>query len=178
MFDGEKIIMRKTTIKTPLIIFVLLIILAIWLSPFILIGAFIYLGYAIRKAILKKKIRQRIKNGWFPMGKYALFLYSGSKKWQRYFEQDLIPKIQSKAIIWNWSTRYAYGWKDDLLEARILKFFRPSGRFHPMAIVFLPSGTIKTFQFYVPYVKMLKSQNQNQDYKNSEKDFLNLLDSL
>jgi len=81
-------------------------------------------------------------------------------------------------MVWNWSTRYEYGWRDDLLEAKILRFFRPSGCFYPMAIVFSPDGTIRTFQFYVPYIKMLKSQNQNQDYQKLEKDFLAFLDSL
>lgn len=123
--------------KLSSVVFVgLLIILAIWLSPLVLIGLFVYLGYLIYKAVWKKKILLRIRDEWFPKGKYVFFLYSSSKKWQNYFEQDFIPKIQNKAIIWNWSTRRERGWKDDLLEARILKFFRPLGCFYPIAIVF------------------------------------------
>lgn len=154
----------------------LLIILAIWLSPFIFIVVLIYLGYLIYKPILKKKTLQRVKNEWFPIGKHSFFLYSNSKKWRKYFEQNLIPKIQNKAIICNWSTRHERGWKNNPLEARVLRFFCPNGYSCPVAIVFLPSGAIKTFEFYTPYIKMLKSQNQ--DYKNLEKEFLDLLGSL
>jgi len=172
--------MRKNTITTSNIIWLIsFVVLAVWLSPFILIGVFVYLGYFfIYKPIMKRKILQRIKNEWFPKGKYGFFFYSSSRKWRKYFEQNLISKIQSKAIICNRSTRYEHGWKNNSLEAKVLRFFLPSGYSCPVAIVFLPSGAIKIFQFYAPYIKMLKSQNQNQDYKNLEKDFLDLLDSL
>lgn len=166
-----------TTISN-IILFGLFIALAVWLSPFIIIGAFIYLGYIIYKRTLKKQTLKRIKSEWFSKGKYAFFLYSSSKKWQSYFEQEFIPKIQSKTIIWNWSTRFQSGWNNNLLEAKVLKLFGPIGYFYPIAIIFLPSGEVKTFQFYTPYMKMLKSENKKQDYKNLEKDFLNLLDSL
>lgn len=166
-----------TKIISKIIVFGLLIILAVWLSPFILIGVFVYLGYIIYRAILRKRILEQIKREWLPKGKYAFFLYSSSKKWKDYFEQELIPKIQSKAIVWNWSTRYQYGWNSDLLEAKVLKLFRPFNRSYPVAIVFLPSNKVRIFEFYTPYIKMLKSQNQNQDYKNLEKDFLNLLEN-
>ncbi len=159
-------------------LFGLLIILAIWLSPFILIGVFIYLGYIIYRARKRKIIIEQIKKEWFPKDKYAFFIYSNSKKWKSYFEQELIPKIQSKAIIWNWSTRLQYGWNNGLLEAKALKTFQTSRYYYPIAIVFLYSGKVKIFDFYTPYVKMLKSQNENQDYKNLEKDFLDLLESF
>jgi len=152
------------------------LILAIWLSPFILIGAVIYLIYRIRKAIMRKRLLKQIKQEWFPKGKHVFFLYSDSKKWKKYFEKELAPKIQDKAVIWNWSTRQKDGWNEDIIEAKILSLFRPIGYFHPMAIVFLPSGEIKTFQFYTPYINMLKSGKG--DYEKIEKEFLALVQSI
>lgn len=159
-------------------VFGILIILAIWLSPFILIGVFVYLGYIIYRARKRKQIIEQVKKEWFPKGKYGFFIYSSSRKWENYFEQELIPKIQSKVIVWNWSTRLQHVWSNDLLEAKALKLFQTSRYYYPVAIVFLPSGKVKIFDFYVPYIKMLKSQNENQDYKNLEKDFIELLDSF
>ena len=152
------------------------LILAIWLSPFILIGAAIYLIYRIRKAVLRKKLLEQIKQEWFPKGKHIFFLYSDSQKWKEYFEKELAPKIQDKAFIWNWSTRQKDGWNENMIEAKILSLFRPIGYFYPMAIVFLPSGEVKTFQFYTPYVSMIKSGKE--DYKKMESEFLALADSL
>lgn len=152
------------------------LILAIWLSPFILIGATIYFVYRIRKILNQKKLFEQIKNEWFPNGKYILFIYSDSKKWKEYFENTIISRIRDKAFIWNWSTRQKDGWNDDVIEAKILKLYHPFGYFYPMAIVFLPTGEVKTFQFYSSYVNMLKSGKD--EYKKLEKEFLTLADSL
>ncbi|MFH0740020.1 MAG: hypothetical protein V1819_03285 [bacterium] len=170
----------KEVIKaiSTLALFALLLLLAIWLSPFIIIGVFIYLGYIIYRARKRKQIIEQIKKEWFPKGKNAFFVYSSSKKWKSYFEQELIPKIQSKVIIWNWSTRHQQGWNNNLLEAKVLKFFRSFNHIYPLAIVFLPSGKVRIFDFYDSYIKMLKSQNQNQDYKNLEKELSCTFESL
>ena len=159
-------------------IFVLgvLLILAIWLSPFILVGAVIYLIYRIRKAILRKRLLEQIKQEWFSKGRHIFFLYSDSKKWKEYFEQKLVPKIQDKAVIWNWSTRQKDGWNENLIEAKIMSLFRPMGFFYPMAVVFLPSGDVKIFQFYLPYVNKIKSGKD--DYNKMEKEFLALVQSI
>ncbi|MBU2542412.1 hypothetical protein KJ785_02530 [Patescibacteria group bacterium] len=125
---------------------------------------------------MRKRLLKQIKQEWFPKGKHVFFLYSDSKKWKKYFEKELAPKIQDKAVIWNWSTRQKDGWNEDIIEAKILSLFRPIGYFHPMAIVFLPSGEIKTFQFYTPYINMLKSGKG--DYEKIEKEFLALVQSI
>ena len=168
--------MNNTNKVKDVLILGVFLFLAIWLSPFIFIGAGIYLAYRIRKVINQKKLLKQIKEEWFPKGKYIFFLYSDSKKWKDYFEKELVPKIQDKASIWNWSTRQKDGWNDDIIEAKILKLYRPFGYFYPMAIVFLPSGEVKTFQFYTSYVNMLKSGKD--EYPKLEKEFLALADSL
>lgn len=153
----------------------ILIVLAVWLSPLILIGILIYLLYRIRKSYLRKKLLEEIKRKWFLQGKYVFFLYSDSKKWKEYFETELIPKIENKAVIRNWSTRLQDGWTNDM-EGRILKLYKPLGYFYPIAIVFLPNDEIKTFQFYTPYVSMVKSGKD--EYKKLEAEFLDLVKTL
>ncbi len=159
-----------------IVILGLLLILAIWLSPFILIGVISYLAYRAYKIFLQKKLFKEIRQEWFSKNQHIFFLYSDSKKWKDYFEKEIIPKIQSKASVWNWSTRQKDGWNNNSIEAKILKLYRPIGFFYPMAFVILPSGQIKIFQFYQSYVKMLKSGNE--EYKRLEKEFLKLADSL
>lgn len=166
---------RSRSRSRDVFFFGILLMLAFWLSPLILIGVVIYLGYRIRRTILKKRILKQIKREWFSQGKYVFFLYSNSRKWKEYFEKELIPKIQDKAVIWNWSTRYEHGWNDELLDAKALRFFRPTGHFYPMAIIFLRSGDVKVFQFYTPYVSMLKSGKD--DYQKFEKEFLDFVHS-
>lgn len=153
-----------------------LLILVIWISPFILIGAGIYCIYVLRKMIRRKKLLKQIEEEWFPKGTYIFFLYSNSKRWKEYFEKEIVSKIQDKASIWNWSTRQKDGWNKDSIEAKILQLYRPFGYFYPLAIVFLPSGRIKTFQFYASYMNMIKLRKS--DYKKLEKEFLELADSL
>jgi hypothetical protein len=126
--------------------------------------------------ICQKKLLKQIKDEWFPRGKYIFFLYSDSKKWKEYFEKELLPKIKDKSQIWNWSTRQKDGWGDNIIEAKILKIYKPLGYFYPMAIVFLPSGEVKIFQFYSPYINMLKSNKD--EYAKLEKEFLELANSL
>lgn len=166
---------NSNKVKDVLILGVFLF-LVIGLSPFIFIGAGIYLAYRICRMINQKKLLKQIREEWFPKGKYIFFLYSDSKKWKDYFENELVPKIQGKASVWNWSTRQKDGWNDDIIEAKILKPYKLLGYFYPMAIVFLPSGEVKTFQFYTPYVNMLKSGKD--EYNKMEKEFLALADSF
>lgn len=162
-------------VKEALII-VIFLFLAIWLSPFLLVAVGIYIAYRIRKIMEQKKLFKQIEKEWFPKGKYIFFLYSDSKKWKDYFEKELEPKIQGKASIWNWSTRQKDGWNDAIIEAKILKLYRPLGYFYPMAIVFLPSGEVKIFEFYTPYVNMLKSGKD--EYYKMEKEFLALVEKI
>ena len=157
-------------------VFGLFLVLAILVSPFILVVAGIYLVYRIKKVVLRKRLLEQIEQEWFPKGKYIFFLYSNSKKWKEYFEQELIIKIQDKAVIWNGSTRERDGWSKDGIESKILSLYRPRGYFFPMAIVFLPARQVKTFQFYSSYVGRLKSGKD--EYQKLEKEFLELADSL
>lgn len=165
----------KNKVKDASVI-VIFLILALWLSPFILFGLVFYLIHKIRQKTLRKKLLEQIEKDWFANGKYVFFLYSDSKKWKTYFEEKLIPKIKQKAVVWNWSTRIMDGWQKDILEAKILSAFRPAGYFYPMAIVFLPNGEVKIFQFYTAYVAMIKS-GQNE-YDKMEKEFLTLVNSI
>jgi hypothetical protein len=139
---------------------------------------FLSLGlvYLITRYIQRKMLIRQIKQEWFPKGKYVFFLYSSSKKWENYFKNELIPKIQDKSIIWNWSTRYQDGWDSDRFASRILSLYRPETHSYPIAVVFLSSGAVKVFKFYIPYVKMIKSGKP--DYKKLEEEFLVFVNSL
>jgi hypothetical protein len=158
------------------VILVVIVLLAFWLSPFILLGVVFYLFYRVFKLLQQKKLFARIEKEWFPQSKYVFFLYSDSRKWKEYFESELIPKIQDKASIWNWSTRAQSGWGTDSIEAQIFKLHRPLGRYYPIAIVFIPGGVVKTFQFYTAYVDMIKSGDDR--YKSLENEFLALVEAL
>lgn len=153
-----------------------IVILAIWLSPFILICLLIYFGFKIKKYYLRKKLLQKLQQEWFSKGKRIFFLYSDSKKWKDHFEKKVIPKIKKKAVICNWSTRFEEGWDEKNINYQVFKLFKPLGSFCPLAIVFLPDGKIKTFQFYELYIKKLKSNTP--EYDRMEKEFFELVTHL
>ena len=154
---------------------IIMVILAIWLSPIILVIGILYLGYRIRRFFKRRNVIKKVREVWFPKGKCAFFMYSDSKKWKEYLETELIPQIKDRTAIWNWSTRRKTGWNEDLLDYQVLKLFRGFGYFYPIGIVFLPSGEVKTFQFYDDYFNFLKGKGE---YKNKEKEFVDLVNSI
>jgi len=150
---------------------IFLIVIAIWLSPFILIGFVIFFGYKIQKFYRRNRLLKRISNEWISQGKYCFFLYSNSRKWKDYFEKDLIPKINSVSFIKNWSLRHKEGWVKNSIEKSILDLIpRKEHYYYPIAIIFYPDGKSKIFEFYSSYVKMIK--NEDNAYKKIEKEFL------
>jgi len=159
----------KITLKIGLVLFSLVV-------ATIICFLFLMLIYSIKRYIQRKILLRQIKHEWFPKGKYVFFLYSSSKKWENYFKNEMIPKIADKSFIWNWSTRHQDGWYRDRFAPKILSLYRPDQHFCPLAVVFLPSGKIKIFEFYLPYVRMIKSSNLA--YKSFEDEFLAFVNQL
>jgi hypothetical protein len=89
---------------------------------------------------------------WGLRGNRILFVYSNSPIWSEYIEQEIIPHIQGKAVVLNWSERKK--WKPSL-AVWAFHYFGGRRNFNPMAIVFRPFRLHGTFRFYGAF----------QDYK-------------
>lgn len=114
----------------------LIIFLVIGLSPLLMIvvllyflwGAFLYIAIWL---IWTKQL--------------ALFVYSDSPTWKDYIEKEILPYIQDRAVILNWSERKS--WKNSL-PVLTFKYFGGYRNFNPIAFVFRPFHRVKIYRFF------------------------------
>ena len=123
---------EKLTNVSKILILLLLIILA----PVLIIGALLYIFWGI---ILYIAIWLTWKQ------RRVLFVYSDSPTWKDYIEAEIIPKIQNRAAILNWSERKI--WKNSL-DVLAFRYFGGHRNFNPMALVFRPFRFVKDYRFF------------------------------
>ena len=84
---------------------------------------------------------------WCTRGKDILFVYSDSPIWHDYIEQHIIPQIQTRSIILNWSLRRH--WLRRLsLPSLVFRHFGGSREYNPMAVYFPPLRLHRSFRFW------------------------------
>lgn len=83
---------------------------------------------------------------WLPKGKDILFVYSDSPIWKEYMTQQLLPLVQERAIVLNWSERSR--WRKWSLSVRVFRSIGGSREFNPMVILFRPLRRARTFRFW------------------------------
>jgi len=119
-------------------IFALVVIPLILIAlPFLLIGWFFSLlrGLYLRVWFWFKYVKN---------GTRILFVYSNSPNWQAYIEENLLPLIQSQAMVLNWSERKRWS----IHELTLLDHFAGQTEFNPSAIVFITFWKVKCIRFY------------------------------
>ena len=111
-------------------------LLVIALSPILFIAVFLYVLWG---AILYIAI-------WLTWKKqHVLFVYSNSPIWRDYIEREILPYIQDRAVILNWSERRQ--WKNSL-AVLAFRYFAGYKNFNPIGIVFRPFHFVKTYRFF------------------------------
>ena len=130
----------------------LITLLLIILSPIVIISVLLYFLWG---AIFYLTI-------WSPSKKqFVVFVYSNSPTWQDYMEREILPYLQNRAVILNWSERRH--WKNSL-AVLAFRYFGGLRNFNPMGMVFRPFRFVKTYRF-LEAVKEFKHGN----HKNVEK---------
>jgi hypothetical protein len=111
-------------------------LLLIILSPILIVVVFLYLlwGTMLCMAIWLTWKKQRV-----------LFVYSDSPIWKDYIEREILPYIQDRAVILNWSERRQ--WKNSLAVSAF-RYFGGHKNFNPMGIVFRPFHSVKMYRFF------------------------------
>ena len=111
-------------------------LLLIILSPILMITVFFYLlwGAILYIAIWLTWRKQRL-----------LFVYSDSPTWKDYIEREILPYIQDRAVVLNWSERR--NWKSSL-AVLAFRYFGGHRNFNPMALVFRPFRFVMTYRFF------------------------------
>ena len=92
-------------------------------------------------------LKHRFRSQYASDGKHILFVYSESPNWKEYIEENIVPRIKTKAVFLNWSKRSEWR-KNKPLEAKALFHWGGDTEFNPMAIIFVPGWRVKTVRFH------------------------------
>ena len=115
---------------------ILLALLLIILFPLLIIAVLLYFMWGV---ILCLAI-------WLSGKKhFVIFVYSDSPTWKNYIEKEILPHIQDRAMILNWSERR--NWKNSL-AVLAFRYFGGHRNFNPIGIVFRPFHFVKTYRFF------------------------------
>ena len=86
---------------------------------------------------------------WLPRGKDVLFVFSDSPVWRDYMAQQVLPLVQERAVVVNWSERSK--WPKWSFSAHVLQTFGGGREFNPLVIVFRPLRRARRFRFWQPF---------------------------
>lgn len=83
---------------------------------------------------------------WLPRGKDMLLVYSDSPIWHDYMVAEVLPLVQERAMVLNWTERNQ--WREWPLSVLAFRFFGGNYAFNPMVVVFRPLRRARTFRFW------------------------------
>ena len=83
---------------------------------------------------------------WLPRGKSVLFVYSESPIWQEYMATQILPLVQDRAVVLNWSERGR--WPRWSFRVHVFRAFGGDYNFNPMVVLFRPFRSAKVFRFW------------------------------
>jgi len=83
---------------------------------------------------------------WLPRGKDILFVYSDSPIWHEYMATQVLPLVQGRSVVLNWSERKR--WSRWSLGVAVFHHFGGEGDFNPMVVLFRPLRLAKMFRFW------------------------------
>jgi len=96
---------------------------------------------------------------WCLRGRDILVVSSDSPVWHDYIEQNVLPRLGSRAVVLNWSRRKEWRWS---LARAAFFYFAGRREYVPLAVVFRPFRWTRTFRFWKPF----------RDYKHGRSEAL------
>jgi hypothetical protein len=117
----------------------LLVLLSAIIVPLVILA---FLLFALHRAVLYLLIWIL----WLPRGKDTLFVSSDSPIWCKYMTQQVLPLVQERAVVLNWSERSI--WRRWSLPVCVLRSFGGEHAFNPLVVVFRPPRRAKLFRFW------------------------------
>jgi hypothetical protein len=141
---------RKSSWRASLVIVLVVVALPI-LIPALLI--WLLISFALKLLLLVVAW-----SAWTPQGKEMLIVYSNSPYWKEFFEAALIPELEARALILNWSERSE--WRRFDLRTLIFRSFVGRRSFNPMVLVVRPFRWPKSFRFYDAFKQFKHGKEQ------------------
>ena len=83
---------------------------------------------------------------WLPKGKDILFVSSDSPIWQEYMANQILPQIEERAIVLNWSERNR--WSPFSFRAHVFRSFGGGREFNPLIVWFRPFRQARMYRFW------------------------------
>jgi len=83
---------------------------------------------------------------WLPRGKDILFVYSDSPIWHEYMATQVLPLVQERSVVLNWSERKK--WSRWSLGVAVFHRFGGAGDFNPLVVLFQPLRVARIFRFW------------------------------
>jgi hypothetical protein len=83
---------------------------------------------------------------WLPKGKDILFIYSDSPIWHEYMTTEILPLVERRAVVLNWSERSK--WPRWSLGVAVFRRFGGGRDFNPLVVLFRPLRGARTFRFW------------------------------
>jgi hypothetical protein len=113
--------------------------LVVVLLPLILVALLLF---ALHRAILYVLVWLL----WLPKGKDTLLVYSNSPIWQEYMTEQVLPLVEDRAIVLNWSERSR--WPKWRLTQQVFYRFGGHREFNPLVVLFRPFRRARLFRFW------------------------------
>jgi hypothetical protein len=86
---------------------------------------------------------------WLPKGKDILFVYSDSPIWREYMTAEILPVVERRAVVLNWSERSK--WPPWSLGALVFRRFGGTRDFNPLVVLFRPLERARAYRFWPPF---------------------------
>ena len=142
-----------------------------WLWPSLIVVLPVAAVVLLAWAVLAALVLAAVWITWCPRGRYALVVYSDSPIWRAYFETHVLPELDGRAAVLNWSRRNAWTLS---LATLVFRVFGGEREFNPLAIVFMPFRRPEPFRFYAAFRDFKRGRPAEVDAVRAA--FLNTLD--
>jgi len=83
---------------------------------------------------------------WLPKGKDVLLVYSDSPIWHDYMATQILPLVEKRAVVLNWSERSK--WPRWAFSAHVFRSFGGRREFNPLLVLFCPLRRARVFRFW------------------------------
>ena len=134
----ELIMSRKPTLPQRIIGACAIVLFLPIILPLVLLGFSIFVLHRVVLYLLVWLV-------WVPRGKDTLFIYSNSPISQEYMTQQVLPLLEKRAVVLNWSERSS--WRKWRLRQQVFYTFAGHRDYNPLIVVFRPFRIAKVFRF-------------------------------
>jgi hypothetical protein len=130
-----------------------------WVMPLFLLLLPLLLGAVALWALYSISLYILVWTCWLTRGRDLLFVYSDSPHWKQYIEEEILPRLQDRAVVLNWSERTNWIGKMTL-SSMVFRHFSGCRKFSPIAVRFRLFGIHTTYRFWDPIKKWRKKDDR------------------